>query len=1791
MTDPPTKPPVFSLVSGSGFDSRKERQLRRSLTSLGATVGASRNDRWNPATTHLVAVGPVPCVKWVCAIASAASVHIVKPAFLEACIAANDVKLDPKPYAVSFALDDPMLLPASMDALWAGRIWAPAYAYWRQRAGDGKGEAPLFNHRVLVLGQLKPRGAAGLAAPSNKIVTDILNSAAAKVVTSVDEDPTFAIIAPGLDPARLPELKRALKVDILCLGSAFLVDLVCRVSADPSHYVMFESQKSLCGPLLDAKSCQSFEGSLPVSSKQLNTVVAKRQRRTPVRDSKRRKEDFKSPFSVLGPDDISTETPAPVSKRNDLAPDERMEEVLPAPKTVVYSSKVISPSTPAPQPAPGLPNGEETHSQQSNDGHEAEDAQTIRRRRVRKRSRNAGLSVKSTLQFDSPVKAKPAVRISEPFCVIRDRVDGRGRSQLFCQKEASKPSENNGWMNTLGKKAQRQGHMSTSGTLLEANQKGSALPTPQAESSNRGSSDNDEAGPPQREQDRIDMFSRAAASSIPRPNHARSKGPSIIDVGMFSQGDADTHFSRIAVPGDSALLKSRAIQSVEDGYAFVMGVLGGDPSKRDVDLLVRPPDQITDQESQRTSSEAPDVENAQTQPANVEESPALEEEELFWFDEADAAQCYGTQNERRGHGNTSRDATGDKLGKNGFSGRNEHSRRRERGGYGDVEVFRIPVPRHHITVSQVVQPRFAKIQYANAVRAACGNEADDENCQCEMKYIDWVLGAERLVGCSSDEMSEAGKSGRDSAVRRVCMSLTDSGALCRFGSTGGLNQVEALVLTGICTRLVLAGADFDPSPTLVVELLSLRENQCQAGFDSLEMVLSANCPSSVSLRHRAVATIWSVLTQEANRRSGRKGIWSYFNTTCSSRLEDLFSVSKVSKPEHLALLGNGLNWILESSLIVGYVHAIQVDFIEDLSQSMGADDVRDYPENWDVVCQCLEGFSGESGLILGQQKAAHDVLKVFLCNVAVYLAGRVWGVSEKVLGAFSKAISFLSKLRNENCYCNKPALFVSRFQALSDVNAGREGVMQHLKTPCDCYFFLGWVFATYGQGNAMKRAMGVIRNGSVFTGVKSSMGCSRAINHHVGITLAVADSLASASDNGEYLLCRTLTSKCPRLETVMDRYVAHGKEDDLCWRTTVEAIAVRCRVLHARGDSIHIYTNWLAQSVVGTFQKVRKSGERRPSSVAQREALRVQESVFASLALLTLSTIQEVTDLFHAKAVEGERDASATVLLYVEKSEINVLTFVRIASDLFSQMRSSSEEATSKSKGGLLCALLSVISNEVKLITYACRNKIGGESCRVKLSALEQATAKFRFIEDSSLENMLVGIVGNDLFDEDYDLALKMKCRAARALAQLIELKRSRKDFDFAEDDRKRIEEILDRGGLGGNIRQTPGFRDETAEKKIAQLRLQNRASMQFWSEAFEGGWGARLTQHGSRGLQDVIIRVTILGVAHLVEDRDAEVRILVRRLVSSLGRMPMFEPVVGNWVSEVHLLGDERIDSDENAEGEWSVPRSVQCVGSAVTSLAQGCVVGHMQSVIQGLESIARGWLTHSKDMATVRDGLLIYSHVLCVSAQLHGLRRGGSNAGWLQGWLVPITHAVQKLQRRSWQGRTEELSGTLLWVQERVMGALGTVEQSGRDLETRVCVVRMLNCFAHGEATLRGFWGGGGVEVASGAGLGRAEERRRFERNVREWQKVLFHSAVEDPLRGGNGARSYVELGYVLGRLVEALESFCADKERCAVLIWQARQVYARVMDGNLMGTLTGHVRLSLLWAKVERLIALTG
>lgn len=221
-------------------------------------------------TTHLVLTEQVACAALVLSIAAAADVLFVTPAFVDDC--AKHGTLSPPP-AESHHL--PMdsradaLISAAEHALWIGRPWSGAYRFWRDRAATKKSR-PLYGHRVAVLGQARLRGAARLLVPTLRAVKEILIASGAEVVAEDDADPTFAIISPGLNSSNSPAIARFVEEKVLCLGPAFLVDLIARVSADPSEYVLFESQRPLCGPRLDSSSIPTYDAPLPVTTRSVS---------------------------------------------------------------------------------------------------------------------------------------------------------------------------------------------------------------------------------------------------------------------------------------------------------------------------------------------------------------------------------------------------------------------------------------------------------------------------------------------------------------------------------------------------------------------------------------------------------------------------------------------------------------------------------------------------------------------------------------------------------------------------------------------------------------------------------------------------------------------------------------------------------------------------------------------------------------------------------------------------------------------------------------------------------------------------------------------------------------------------------------------------------------------------------------------------------------------------------------------------------------------------------------------------------------------------------------------------------------------------------------------------------------------------------------------------------------------------------------------------------------------------------------------------------------------------------
>lgn len=246
--------PVVALLSQT-LARRSQSTIRRTLVALGAKVHVAnvKTDRLPPGTTHILLTEHVACPIFVLAIASASTVQLITPAFIEDCEKYNTFT---PPHSDSHRPPDDSSSTAYLgasDILWIGRIWLGAYQFWRTRAQQGKG-APLYLHRVAVVGQTRPRGAARLLSPTSSFVKELLIAAGAQVSENVQSDvPTFAIVAPGLNRENSDVVASLLGSNVICLAPAFLLDLILRVSANPVEYLLFPFQKSLCATSLDAK--------------------------------------------------------------------------------------------------------------------------------------------------------------------------------------------------------------------------------------------------------------------------------------------------------------------------------------------------------------------------------------------------------------------------------------------------------------------------------------------------------------------------------------------------------------------------------------------------------------------------------------------------------------------------------------------------------------------------------------------------------------------------------------------------------------------------------------------------------------------------------------------------------------------------------------------------------------------------------------------------------------------------------------------------------------------------------------------------------------------------------------------------------------------------------------------------------------------------------------------------------------------------------------------------------------------------------------------------------------------------------------------------------------------------------------------------------------------------------------------------------------------------------------------------------------------------------------------------
>lgn len=1645
------------------------------------------------------------------------------------------------------------------------------------------------------------------------VLCQVLRAGGGQIVKEGDDE-TFAIVESGVSKEDAAALVRR---SVLCLGVGFVVEVIVRGRGHPGEYLLFEEQRGLCGGNVEVGA-----GRVRVTKAQIQHVSTARRKseqisisikqgsckkwdtakridqscrvkirlKAPAKKS-RRDADNRDAEERIEEKNIHMEGQRPTHKVNlqsrpklseskegsHLAKDiTEMEDKLHSPISVEVlggerhavpgvhvsgETSVVKPScaksTQSPKviidltenavslstlATPGetvTPKQQRCTSQGSMQSSSSEEV-GVKTRRKRKRMRPCKDIVKPQLQFGSPQKIDLEMMDVDEEPVLRRNEEG-GNGALLSRPEVL--------CIELGSDNEEKDETSTQIPCLRQTR------LPGVHSQSR----------------------QAVNCSINTPivqRHEESWKASTTCPPTMSEVDNTSEFRRFPAPCDSSpLLQSKRIYTVEDGFNFMLELLGGRPSDKVVAEFLFPLGDVRSNldtlqsDSENSSSERLQECSSPVVRMNAEEdSPAFVEDEPIPLAEACNEISFGMPSVEDG-GLLKLSATRTRKNR-GIQSQLQS----DRSGLASqlqrsVNVFELPAPKQPILLEKVLLPEFATLQHAGDIDIVSGNATDDVTCQDEIQFVEWILGAERLVGFSPSWLCQQEIGKMDAMAMRITLALVESRAICQFGMPGSQSDSALTVLVGVCTRLVTAPITYDSSLTLVTELLFLRDKQIQAGFDSLQIVFSSNKLISVPRRHQAIAFIWAILVYQTFRSTDRTDLWGLFNKVCSARLASALSKSTATSTTSTQALKNELHWVLIAAVTIAHSFALRVDFMEDSNRVCDSGQKQLCPENWSIVRQCLEClFSGRPSL-LGNESGSEEILHSFLSKIAVHVAGRIWDVTDEILTAVSRAISFLGRTNNENCCCKVPSLFVAQFNRLGDINSNRAGLEEHLRTPCDCYFFLGWLFCTYGAGNAMKRALGVIKNGSSFTTLKpSSAYYSHAINHHIGLTLTVADSLASANQNGEYLLSRTLTSRCVSLETVVDKVANCGRNDDRCWRTTVEAIGVRCHSLTARGQSVHDYTNWLFQNVIGAFRIARKGNERRTFTAVEREKRRVLESISGNLALLALNTLKKIMDSVYSRALEGGDDAKKMVEHFVNESESYVSGFTRYGNDVVIQMKINEGDGVNREKGELLDAMLNVIGNEIKLLRLL-NSKKDGERERGRVHCKIQSAL------DDHLETLIVTVIAADVLNEDAKLAAKLKQSAARGLAELLELCNLHRKSRIGEEEKRRIEIVVSQALFESVVeQQVQNRKGVPVEREMEWRRIRSKVETEFWSIALSRSWACELIGMGSR-LESMVVKAIVVGMGYALDSKGGDNnKELIWKLIRDAAGIKRLE-----WI-----LSEQYDEVDREVNGSLEVRWLRMTIGRLLELYS----MKQTQMIINTLDRVMVDLISHSSQAETLCGSLLVHADLFLFTC--HALTSPYSVARnhsvRLQPWLGPLMSAVQKVQVCGWQRGRDELDCSLKTVQRRLISGLGTVAPTGRDLESQVCVMRVIKALAQVETGLDGLWE---RPLRSTQGGIQEEELKRYERQVVEWQKIAFDVAIDEPLCRVEFDRSNVELRHLVERFLAAVQVFTQSmpSERREALVWQAKQTYRRACQGRVR--CRGQVAAPEMWMRIEQLL----
>lgn len=998
---------------------------------------------------------------------------------------------------------------------------------------------------------------------------------------------------------------------------------------------------------------------------------------------------------------------------------------------------------------------------------------------------------------------------------------------------------------------------------------------------------------------------------------------------------------------------------------------------------------------------------------------------------------------------------------------------------------------------------------------AAGIEEDDKLVQESVEYKDWIFSAEHL-DLDAESRESLQRVTHTSSVLDASSSIRlmrDANVLSHLVSLSDIGASRMKTVLGICTRLLHAALPENLLLLFIDLLMRGRDSQLEKGRDSLVYLLSSS-GRQMRGRHEYLQFVWVAFLDACRREeSSMKGslLWKLFN---ESWFKNTSRFPAQKDATTYAAMDDGVQNLLNALSTISGLFAFQID---KPVAAIAAPDVELTP-NWTAAGKAIDALVERKYSSFAEHG---KVMSRYLVRVCTEFADRLWKVEEDFVLQVLRAVQSLCVKYDDACFCKRIPIFLTQFQGIADIRARRRSIRDYLKTTCDCALFLAWIYIAQQPDVSPRHHAKIARHSAMFMKAK---GCSknpaRALTHHLGLTMSIAESILKARGGREELFRATLFSKAPDVSKAVDDPFAFDPTAIDSWESVLETIKLRCRHLLASKRSIHVYSDYICSNLTSALIGIEKPDARFTTDVKKREAWRVQQRVFAELILKLLTAFVDILKL----VVEAVESGSYLELEAIDALLKSLSRFIgrlgRFAVGLVSQVRSNQSGSISTQRNQMLSIIILFVEQGLYLCTVHAQLQIrlGVQGTLIDYSAIasqavsqapHKATTSFGHfarIVQSSMLTALVSLLQCPVSEAESVNDFELRLVAGRAVARTIGLCSIGPTPVYTIHTSNQLMQVVSAANLTvlnlgsknapGTMHRQSGVQSVNRGGKERELLMQ----AEFWSVLLDSTWSSSVLPLSEK-LEEMVFSLWIimLVVSYAESDESRLVKalpILSYAIQSACRRNDDLK--LGKWFyatqfgrkcQEMASIGPAgNLGQGAHTVTELDAQDRLEALVDCLCVVLQSWVTSKVLNLVDWIRSyiklsssfnarrFAEGQPSQMYFLPTrdIQDGeqALLYTQVLAVLFVVHsslGLPslqyrggRGSSFKSVAKLYLTEITDSLTKALNKMRKRRNANTESAYSHIQMLIIVGLATVGYDQRDVETRISFLRFLRLIA---------------------------------------------------------------------------------------------------------------------------------